>query len=42
MSTRNQFSHKIVWDENGIGRAVIILNDNTENNTEQKENDKNK
>lgn len=24
----NQFSHKFVWDNNGVGKIVVKLNDN--------------
>lgn len=41
MSTRNQFSHKFVWDENGVGSMVIILNEDS-NEEENNNNDKEK
>ena len=30
MKENNQFSHKFVWDDNGVGRIVIKLNDSSD------------
>lgn len=27
MKENNQFSHKFVWDNNGVGRILVKLND---------------
>lgn len=42
MSTRNQFSHKFVWDENGVGSLVIVLNEDSEENESKKDNNEDK